>query len=305
MGKHKRLIFICLTGAAITIGSCKTYFETTTATYTAAASPAAFERGKNLVANICSDCHYDKRTDKFIGRRIHDIPGFMGKVYSANLTNSKTNGIPPRYTDAQLRYLLKTGITKDGHFLPYMLHPNMAEDDINAIIVYLRSGDAPVAAADTTIGLTNLNFMGKTIMNATAKPLPYKANVKLPAANDGVANGRYLVDNIGCFHCHSKSLTNLDYLDIEQTKGFMTGGQKFKTPNGLTVYASNITPDKQTGIGNYSKMDFRKAVRQGESPEGKLHPPMPQFHALSDNQVDDIYAYIQSLPAVVHQVKGH
>jgi len=305
MGKYKRLIFIGLTGAAITIGSCKTYFETTKTTHTATASPAAFERGKNLVSNICSDCHYDKQTNKFIGKQIHDIPGFMGTVYSANLTNSKTNGIPPKYTDAQLKYLLKTGVTKDGHFLPYMLRPNMADEDIDAIIIYLRSGDAPVAAGDTTIGLTHLNFMGRTIMNAVAKPLPYKENVKLPAANNGVANGRYLVDNIGCFHCHSKSLTSLNYFEIEQTKGFMAGGQKFKTPSGMKVYASNITPDKKTGIGNYSKMDFRKAVQQGESPEGKLHPPMPEFRTLSNNQVDDIYAYIQTLPAVEHKVKGH
>ena len=52
----------------------------------------------------------------------------------------------------------------------------------------------------------------------------------------------------------------------------MAGGIKFKTPAGVDIYASNLTPDKQTGIGNYSRLQFRKAVKDGESPNGKTAP---------------------------------
>jgi mono/diheme cytochrome c family protein len=164
MRKYKWILVWSVMALTVIAISCKTNFETTKMSYTAEKSTMAFDRGKVLVVNICGGCHYDRDVGKFIGTQIHDVPGIIGKVYSANLTNSKTHGIPPRYTDAQLKYLLKTGVNKDGHFLPYMIRPNMADEDINAIIVYLRSGDGPVAAADTTIGLTHLNALGKAVM---------------------------------------------------------------------------------------------------------------------------------------------
>jgi hypothetical protein len=258
-----------------------------------------------VVYSICGGCHYDPSVRKFIGTRIHEVPGIVGKVYSANLTNSKSNGIPIHYTDAELKYLLKTGIARDGRFIPYMLRPNMADDDLNDIIAFLRSDDPAVTAADTTIGISHLTLIGKAVMNMKAKPLPYKTDIKRPLVTDSVAAGRYLVDNIGCFHCHSKSLTKLNYLDPEQSKGYMAGGMKFKTPQGTEVYASNLTPDKQTGIGNYNKLQFRKALKDGESPQGKLHPPMPEFKMLSNDDVDAIYAYLRSIPPKYHKVQGH
>lgn len=290
---------------AIIVLSCKTKFNTTTATYTANKSPEAFENGKVLVYSICGGCHYNRSTNKFIGTQIHEVPGFIGKVYAANLTNSKTNGIPPLYSDAELKYLLKTGIARDGRFIPYMLRPNMADEDLNAIIVYLRSDDPAITAEDTTIGLTHFSPPGKMIMNMMAKPLLFKPGIKRPSESDPIATGRYLVDNIGCFHCHSHSLTSLDYLDPEKTKGYMAGGLKFTNPTGNKIYASNLTPDKQTGIGNYTKNQFRSALKEGEAPSGKLHPPMPEFKMLKDQDLDAIYAYLQSIPARYHKVKGH
>jgi len=229
----------------------------------------------------------------------------VGMVYSANLTNSKSNGVPPRYSDAELRYLLKTGVARDGRFIPYMLRPNMADEDMNDIIVYLRSDDPAVAAADTTIGITHFNLIGKMAMNIMAKPLPYKTGINRPTESDPIASGRYLVDNIGCFHCHSKSVTKLNYLYPEQSKGYMAGGMKFKTRQGMEIYASNLTPDKQTGIGDYTQSQFRKAVKDGEAPHRNLHPPMPKFKRLSDRDVDAMYAYLQTIPASFHKVHGH
>jgi mono/diheme cytochrome c family protein len=291
--------------AAIVIVACTSHFNTTKATFTASRSNEAFERGKNLTYNICGQCHYNKDAGKFIGMQMHEIPSLLGKVYSANLTNSKSNGLPPHYTDAELQYLLKTGIAKDGRFLSYMLRPNLSDNDINDIIVYLRSDDPAVAAADTTVGKTHLNPIGKIAMSATGKPVAYRIGVKRPAESDAVATGRYLIDIIGCYHCHSKSLTSLNYLHPEQSKGYLAGGYKFKDPAGMKVYASNLTPDKETGIGKYSRDDFRKAVREGIAPRGQLHPPMPKFTHLTDGQADAIYAYLQTVPPVQHKVDDH
>ena len=296
---------ITVLAAAVIIGSCKTKFDTTKSNFTATHSETAFEHGRILVYSICGGCHYNPSVNKFIGTRIHEVPGVVGKVYSANLTNSKSNGIPPHYSDAELKYLLKTGIARDGHFIPYMLRPNMADEDISDIIVYLRSNDPAVAAADTTIGTSHFTLIGKMAMNMMAKPLPYKTDIKRPNERDSIAAGRYLVDNLGCFHCHSKSLTKLNYLNPEQSKGYMAGGMRFKTLQGIEIYASNLTPDKQTGIGNYSKTQFRSAVKEGDSPRGKLHPPMPKFDKLKDADVDVIYAYLHSIPAKYNKIQGH
>jgi mono/diheme cytochrome c family protein len=295
------IIISAITGAVII--SCKTQFATTKDTYTATVSDARFERGKVLTYSICGGCHYDRVTNKFIGAPIHDIPGIAGKVVSANLTHSKT-GVTDHYTDAEIRYLLKTGVARDGRFFNYMLRPNMADEDINAIIVYLRSNDAAVQADGTTVGVTHLTFIGKAYMNLKAKPVPYKADVKLPSDGNHVAMGYYLVDNLGCFHCHSKKLTSLNYQYPDQTKGYLAGGIKFKGENETIVKAANITPDKNTGIGDFTQEQFLRAMKEGITPEGgKLKPPMPKFKMLKNEEINDIYAYLQTVPAKVHAIK--
>src|SRR6202012_2025984 len=97
MNKLKWITGISLL-VAIVIISCKTRFETTTASYTAVQSPAAFERGKVLAYSIFAGCHYNRTANKFIGNKIEDVPGIAGVVYSANLTHSKTNGVLHRYS---------------------------------------------------------------------------------------------------------------------------------------------------------------------------------------------------------------
>src|SRR6185312_329920 len=225
MKKLKWITGISLLMAIIIIG-CKTRFDTTKASFTAVRSSEALERGKELAFSICAGCHYNRTTNEFTGNKIEDIPAIAGTVYSANLTHSKTVGVTSRYSDAEIRYLLKTGIARDGRFLSYMLRPNMADEDINAIIVLLRSDDPGLAATDTTVGLTHFTLIGKMFLAASARPAPFKTGIKRPSENEPVALGRYLVDNLGCYHCHSKSLTKLNYLYPEQSKGYLAGGAR-------------------------------------------------------------------------------
>jgi len=285
--------------------SCKMYFKTTSDSFEATRKEHSFERGKNLTFNICAGCHYDHSENKFIGKALNDLPKIAGHLYTANLTNSKTNGIPPKYTDAELFYLLKTGIGKDGWFRPYMMRPMLADEDINDIIIYLRSGDEPVAAADTTVGKTHINFIGKTGLRIAAKPQPYNKGVSRPDEKDQITYGKYLVGVIGCYHCHSKKVLGLDYLNPEKSKGFMTGGIKLKNPKGKRLRGPNLTPDKETGIGDFTIEDFTKAVKEGITPSGeKLSPPMGKYTSLTDDQVQALYAYLKSLPPAHHKVKG-
>jgi mono/diheme cytochrome c family protein len=284
--------------------SCRFYFKTTTDHFEAKKVSQSFARGKNLAFNICAGCHYDSRVGKFIGRDLNDLPKIAGHLYSANLTQSKTNGLPPQYTDAELFYLLKTGISKSGKFTPYMMRPMMADEDINDIIVYLRSNDPAVAAADTTVGKTHINFIGKAGIRFASKPQPYNKGVQRPDENNPIEYGRYLVAVIGCYHCHSKKVLALNYLEPEKTKGYLQGGIKLKDPEGKRLWSPNLTPDKETGIGSFSEEDFKDAVREGVTPsERKLSPPMGKFKSLTDKQVHSIYTYLQSLKPVHHEVK--
>jgi len=280
------------------------YFPTTKSSYEAKAVPTSFENGKNLVFNICGQCHYNRERQAFIGERMKDLPGFMGKVYSANITAHPTLGAG-RYTDAELIYLLKTGISKSGRFIPYMVRPNLSDQDLNDIAVYLRSGDDPVKAVDATAGTTKLSCLGKLAMKIAAKPLPFNTGLKTPARSNTVAYGRYLVDNLGCFHCHSKSIMGLNYLEPEHSKGYMAGGMHWKI-DGHKIYSSNLTLDKGTGIGNYTKEDFRRAVQEKVAPGGRvLKFPMRRFTHMTNEQADAIYTYLQTLPPKVHDIPGH
>lgn len=79
-------------------------------------------------------------------------------------------------------------------------------------------------------------------------------------------------------------------------KPAFTGGLEMATPLG-SIYATNITPDKQTGIGNYTLADFDRAVRAGVTPDGRrLYPamPYPSYTKLTDADVKGLYAFFMA-----------
>jgi mono/diheme cytochrome c family protein len=284
---------------------CRFYFDTTKDSFTAVKETTSFERGKNLTYNICGGCHFNHEAKKFIGQPLNDLPKIAGHLVSANLTQSSTFGRPPQYSDAELFYLLKTGISKSGKFMPYMMRPMMADKDINDIIVYLRSNEEAVAAADTSVGKTKINFIGRTGIRIASKPQPYNKGVERPDENNPQAYGKYLVAVIGCYHCHSRKVLGLNYSHPDQSKGYMQGGIKLKDPDGNRLRGPNLTPDSATGIGKFSFADFVKAVHEGITPSGqKLSPPMPKLKHLTEKQGEALYAYLRSLPPVHHKVRG-
>jgi mono/diheme cytochrome c family protein len=109
------------------------------------------------------------------------------------------------------------------------------------------------------------------------------------AKADLVERGAYLAKAADCMVCHT-------------TQGGQqyAGGLGFKLPFG-TLYSTNITPDKETGIGNYSDQDFLNAVHRGVRHDGaRLYPAMPftSYTYISDADALAIKAYLFSLPPV-------
>ncbi|MEZ0605603.1 c-type cytochrome [Paraburkholderia sp. IW21] len=109
-------------------------------------------------------------------------------------------------------------------------------------------------------------------------------------AADPLARGRYLVKAADCAACH----TTADGAPF-------AGGVKLASPFG-TFYGTNITPDKNHGIGNWTADDLYKALHDGVTPKGQLYPAMPytSYRQMSRADSDAIYAYLMAQkPAAV------
>lgn len=250
---------------------------------------------------MCGSCHYNPDTKDFSGKKLEDSPAAFGKVYANNITRDTVHGIGS-YTDSQLAYLLRTGISKNGKIMPYMQRPNISDEDLNAIITFLKSDDPTVRPSDRVVGKTSYTVLGKVAIS-TVKPLPYKDMTVSKPQDKGVLLGRYLVDNLACFHCHSKSFVKLDISEPEKSKGFMGGGNKLKDGERRTVITPNLTPH-DTGLINWTLEDFKKAMTEGISKDGSfIAYPMPLFPELSDDEMESMYAYLRTLKPIDNATK--
>jgi mono/diheme cytochrome c family protein len=104
-----------------------------------------------------------------------------------------------------------------------------------------------------------------------------------------IERGAYLARAADCMVCHTA-----------QGGKEYAGGLGFKLPFG-TLYSTNITPDKETGIGNYTDQDFLNAVHRGTRRDGaRLYPAMPftSYTYMTDVDALAIKAYLFSLPPV-------
>jgi mono/diheme cytochrome c family protein len=104
-----------------------------------------------------------------------------------------------------------------------------------------------------------------------------------------VERGEYLARAADCMVCHTA-----------QGGKEYAGGLGFKLPFG-TLYSTNITPDKETGIGNYSDQDFLNAIHRGIRRDGvRLYPAMPftSYTYMTDADALAIKAYLFNLPPV-------
>lgn len=280
-------------------------YKTEELNYKVTVTPEKVARGKKLATVLCAGCHMNYDTRKLTGKLMLDAPPEFGKVYSQNITQDETYGIGS-WTDGEILYLLRTGIKKNGQYAPpYMAKlPHMADEDIEAVIAFLHSDDPMVQAAKVPDHPCEPSLLTKFLCRVAFKPLPLpEKRIEMPDTNNPVEFGRYLVYNLECYTCHSADFKKLNVMDPPKTPGYLGGGNKPLNMEGQVMLTQNITPDKETGIGNWTEEQFVKAVKYGiKEGEPSLRYPMMPYAQLTDKEAKAIFAYLQTVPPIKNDV---
>jgi mono/diheme cytochrome c family protein len=249
------------------------------------------ERGTYLMQSIvaCGNCHTPKGPQG-------DVPGMElagGVVFAEDVFNAISPNITPdaetgigKWTDAQIIAAIREGKRPDGTIIgppmPIALYRGMADDDVKAIVAYLRSVK-PIA-----------NKVAKSQYKIPLPPSygPPVTSVAPVSRADKVTYGKYLASSLGhCVECHSTPGPNGAPDFINHTGG---GGMHFNGPWGVS-YAPNITP---AALGKYSDDDIKNAITKGVRPDGsRLMPPMAYayYRNIAPADLDAIVAYLRTL----------
>jgi mono/diheme cytochrome c family protein len=245
---------------------------------------------KTIAFNAGDALDQDKR---LAGGRPFDL-GPLGVLLTRNITPDQATGIGS-WADDDIKLAVKTGVEKGGRILfpvmPYHTYNGMADADVDAAIAYLRS----VKAVSNQIPESTVSTEGMP-------SLPYQTGIVAPDPSDKAARGDYLVNHVlSCTDCHTP---------VDPTTGapimdkYLAGGQPYEGPWGI-VYGGNITPDKETGLGNWTEDEIKRALTTGVNNKGRRLILMPWFvySNLSAADADAVAYYIKNvLSAVKNEV---
>lgn len=271
-------------------------------------SPERSSRGKRLVSMLCSRCHYDVGTGSLSGRELSETITGLGTLRAPNITRDPDHGIG-EWTDGELALLLRTGLHPRLETVvpPSVMPrwPRMAEDDLHAVIAFLRSEDPWVAPHPEQPEPTDYSLVAKARALLTWSPLSYPRDpIPSPPRDDLEAFGRYLVDDLlQCSSCHSGDGEEVERSARHETEDYLGGGMVANDINGVVLFAANLSPHP-TGIREWTSEDMQRALVDGFGPDGELvRWPMPRYPALESHEVESIYAYLQTVPPVDNEVE--
>ena len=278
-----------------------------------AATPEMVKRGEYLAnhVSVCMDCHGTRDWTLFSGPMKPGSEGSGGEVFDKRFGfpgSFTAKNITPfhlgNWTDGEIFRAITTGVNKDGKALfpvmPYKYYGQLDENDIKAVIAYIRTipsikSDIPASKADFP-----MNFIINTI--------PKKASLTTrPPASDTIAYGKYLATASGCVECHTKQVNG------KFTGEKYAGGFEFQVGNGNVVRSMNITPDP-TGIGSWTKEEFIDMFKMYADPsyvlpkvdlaKGDLQTVMPwtMFGGMTREDIGAIYEYLRTVPPVNNKV---
>lgn len=256
------------------------------------------------VAGGCA-CHSEPKGTHNAGARAFPIP--LGTVYSTNLTSDKETGLGG-WSDQQIIDGIVKGVRKDGSrilpVMPYGAYSGMAQDDLRALVAYLRSLK-PVKKATPDLKAPPLARSLGTTAWLTAFGTFYKSPASAPKS--GIERGKYLTDHVAiCGDCH----TPRNSIGVPSRTLYMAGAGKDIGPLGQTI--PNITPDKETGIGDWKREDIAELLLKGTKPDyDNVQGLMEEViqgapHGYKDMRKEDALAiadYLKSIPAIKNKIQ--
>jgi mono/diheme cytochrome c family protein len=142
----------------------------------------------------------------------------------------------------------------------------------------------------------------QVVLGPKARPVTTR---KFEATSARLERGKYIVEaQAACFHCHSEhKLTDPDIPMVEGKKG---SGQALPIPELGDVIAPNISPDPETGIGNWTDDEIARAIQEGVDKDGRaLFPIMPwmRFRNFTDEDLASVIVYLRSIPPVKNAMR--
>ena len=269
---------------------------------TFAATPERRERGRYLAEarHGCVFCHSERdwsapgappRADRLGAGVVWKAEG-MPWLTAPNLTPDPDTGIG-RASDDAIARAIREGVGLDGRALfalmPYGEFRRIPEEDVAAIVVYLRS----LPPVRNPLPNTALPFPLSVIMRGVPEPL--EGPVPAPDLSTPEKRGEYVLRTSACHHCHTPMKRGQPDPALD-----MAGGNEYESPAGR-AFATNVTLDP-TGIAHYDIASFVQVMRTGKL--GTLHPVMPWaiFSRMTDEDLGALYAYLRTLKPVKHVV---
>jgi mono/diheme cytochrome c family protein len=269
---------------------------------TLSSSPAEIERGRYLATHVavCMDCHSARDWSYFSGPITPGTLGKGGEVFDREtglpgLVTSKN--ITPYnlgdWSDGELFRVITGGLRKNGDALfplmPYDAYRTMDERDLLAIMAYLRT----LEPIENDVPDHQLDFPLSLIVNS----IPREAELRTVDRTDPIEYGEYLATLAGCTWCHTP-LNETQQIIPEQS---LAGGHEFYMGE-FVVRAANISPDQETGIGNWSLDDFIARFREYRGQSGRTIPigpdgfntlmPWTMYADMTDQDLGAIYVFL-------------
>ena len=260
------------------------------------------ERGQYLfaVAGGCA-CHTIPRETPHVGGRAFPIP--FGTVYATNITADKETGLGG-WSDKEILNAMTKGIRPNGERLlpvmPYEAYSGMAEEDLKAVIAYLRTFK-PVRK-ETPPLKTWVPFFRSLFTPLWLKLFGRFSTPPAKAHTGGVERGRYLVEHVSlCGDCH----TPRNSLGVPNREFYLAGAKA--GPLGEEI--PNITPDKETGIGEWSRNDIAELLLTGTKPdqdnvEGLMAEVIQAgYKNMKREDALAIADYLKSVPPIANKIR--
>jgi mono/diheme cytochrome c family protein len=248
-------------------------------------------------------CHTVPKGTEHAGGRAFPIP--FGTVYSTNITQDQETGLGA-WSDQQIHDAMVKGMRADGSrilpVMPYEAYAGMAQEDLKALIVYMRTLK-PVKKATPQMK-SWAPFTRSLGVPLWLKVFGSSSNSPAQAPKSGIERGRYLLEHVSlCGDCH----TPRNSIGVANRSLYLAGAGEKIGPLGQAV--PNITPDKETGIGEWKREDIAELLLSGTKPDlDNVQGLMAEVveHGYKDMTKQDAHAiadYLKSIPAIKNKIE--